>query len=183
VASPAATSTAVQAAASPSAIAIAVERVDGTVRTLADGTLVLTSGRSISVPASVIVVRSTVGSAADLHPGDYVAITGVRQPDNTLLASIVTVFPPSLGQVAPGQRPLPQGNLMTNATIDQVQGNSFTVSFPGGGAQVQLAPGAQVTRLVDAGISDVHPGDQVSVQVVDGTARLLTIESSSTQQP
>jgi hypothetical protein len=55
-------------------------------------------------------------TAADLHQGDYIAITAKRQPDNTLLASIVNVFPPSIGQVAPGQRPLPEGNLMLLAT-------------------------------------------------------------------
>jgi hypothetical protein len=159
--------------ASPSPAA--AERVDGTVQALADGTLTLTSGRSISMPAWVRVTRSTAITAADLHPGDYVAVTGTRQPDNTLLATIVNVFPPSLGQVAPGQRPLPQGNLMTNAIIDQVEGNGFTVSFPGGGARVQLAPDATITRQVDASLDDVHQGDTVTTQVVDGAARTLTI--------
>jgi hypothetical protein len=158
---------------------VAAERVDGTVQTLAGGTLTLTSGRSVSVPASVRVTRSSAITAGDLHPGDYVAITGTRQPDNTLLATIVNVFPPSLGQVAPGQRPLPQGNLMTNATIDQIEGSGFTVSFPGGGARVQLAPGAMITRQVDANLDDVHQGDTVTAQVVDGAARALTITASS----
>jgi hypothetical protein len=118
-------------------------------------------------------------TAADLHQGDYVAITGKRQPDNTVLASIVNVFPPSLGQVAPGQRPMPEGNLMTNASIDQLQGDALTVTFPGGGARVQLAPDATITRQVDASLDELHQGDNGTMQVVDNAARTVTITASS----
>jgi Domain of unknown function (DUF5666) len=147
-------------------------------RPIWSGTLTLTSGRTLSIPPSALVTRATSSSAADLRQGDYVAITGKRQSDNTVLASIVTVFPPSVGQLAPGQRPLPEGNLMTNATVDQVHGNTFTVTFPGGGARIQLAPDAQITRLADASLSDVHPGDMVVAQVVDGAVRMLSITST-----
>src|SRR5262245_22030154 len=64
----------------PAATTPPPERVDGMVQSLADGTLTLTSGRSISVPATVRVTRSTSIAAPDLHSGDYVAITGTRQP-------------------------------------------------------------------------------------------------------
>jgi hypothetical protein len=153
--------------------------VDGTVQAVAGSTLTLANGRSVSVPDSARVTRSTVITAADLHQGDYVAITAKRQPDNTLLASIVNVFPPSLGQTRPGQFPLPEGNLMTNASVDQIEGNRFTVSFPGGGARVELAPDARVTRQLDASLADLHPGDAVTLQVVDGAARFVTINSGS----
>ena len=176
---PASTPTAAPAAAIASPSPVAPERVQGTVQTMAGGTLTLSSGRSIAVPASTRVTRSTPITAADLHQGDYVAITAKRQPDNTLLASIVNVFPPSLGQIAPGQRPLPEGNLMTNASIDQLQGTAFTVTFPGGGARVQLAPDATITRQVDASLDDVHTGDTVTAQVVDGAARTLTIMATA----
>jgi hypothetical protein len=114
---------------------------------------------------------------ADLKPGLFVAITATRQPDNTLLATIVSVFPASLSAtVQGGQRPLPEGNLMTNATIDQVSGNSFTVSFPGGGAKITLAPNAQLIRRVDATPADIAPGTTVSAAVSDGAAQSVTIE-------
>jgi hypothetical protein len=181
---PSPTSPAVQSAASPavaaaSPSAVAAERVDGTVQSLVGGTVTLASGRSVSVPASARVTRSTKITAADLHQGDYVAITAKRQPDNTLLASIVNVFPVSVGQVGAGQRPLPEGNLMTNASIDQLQGNAFTVTFPGGGARVQLAPDATITRQVDSSLDDVHQGDSVIMQVVDNTARTVTITTGT----
>ena len=159
------------------------ERVDGVVQTVAGGQLTLTSGRGFTLPASARVLRSVPITPTDLKPGDYVAITAKRQPDNTLLASIVNVFPPSLGQVAPGQRPMPEGNLMTNATIDQVQGTGFTASFPGGGARVQLAPDARLARLVEASVAELQPGDTISAQVANEEARSVTIQPGGSPQP
>jgi hypothetical protein len=157
---------------------VAAERVDGVVRTAADGRVTLETGRAFAVPPSARVLRRMTIASSDLKVGDYVALTARRQPDNTLLASIVNVFPPSMGQVAPGQRPMTEGNLMTNATIDQIQGNSFTVAFTGGGARVQLAPDARVTRLVDASLADVRAGNAVSAQVANDAATSLTVESN-----
>jgi hypothetical protein len=114
---------------------------------------------------------------ADLKPGLFVAVTATRQPDNTLLATIASVFPASLSANVPGgQRPLPEGNLMTNATIDQVSGNSFTVTFPGGGARVTLAPNAQVIKQVDATPADITPGTTLSASVSNGAAVSVTIQ-------
>jgi predicted lipoprotein with Yx(FWY)xxD motif len=153
------------------------------VQAVAGGQLTLTSGRGFALPASARVLRSVPITPTDLKPGDYVAITAKRQPDNTLLASIVNIFPPSLGQVAPGQRPMPEGNLMTNATIDQVQGTGFTVSFPGGGARVQLAPDARLARLVEASVAELQPGDTISAQVANAEARSVTIQPGGSPQP
>ncbi|GAC1322622.1 MAG: hypothetical protein NVSMB2_20010 [Chloroflexota bacterium] len=165
------------AAASPSAPP--AERVDGTIQRFSGPQLTLASGRAFVVPSTVRVSRSTNIAAADLKTGDYVAITGNRQSDNIVLATIVNVFPPSLGQVAPGQRPLPEGNLMTNATIDQIQGTSFVVTFPGGGARIQLAPDARITRAIDATPAELVPGASISAQIVDNTARAITIQPAS----
>lgn len=152
-----------------------MERVEGTIQTFSGAQLTLSSGRSFSVPGTARISRSTNITAADLKTGDYVAITGNRQSDNTVLATIINVFPASLGQVAPGQRPLPEGNLMTNATIDQIEGTSMVVTFPGGGARIQLAPDAKITRAVDMTPADLVPGATISAQVTDNTARAITI--------
>lgn len=168
-------------AASPSAVAL--QRVEGMVTSFSGGRVVLSDGRSLSVPDGARISRSLPIDAADLRPGDYVAITGKRQPDNTVLASMVNVFPASLGQVAPGQRLLPEGNLMTNATIDQIEGRSLVVVFPGGGARVQLAPDAHITRGVDAALTDLVPGVAVVAMVVDDAARAITITGPDMESP
>jgi uncharacterized protein DUF5666 len=151
-------------------------RVSGTVQSI-DGTrITLTDGTSFALAADARVTQQRTVTAADLRSGQFVAVTAKRQPDNTLLATIVSVFPASLSTAVPGgQRPLPEGNLMTNASIDQVDGNSFTVTFTGGGAKVVLAPDAKLLQQTDATVGDLRPGATISATVSDGTARSVVI--------
>lgn len=174
---PAAPPVAAVGGAAPAGTANPATRVNGRVQTVASTAVTLADGTSFDVTPTTRIIRQQPMQPADLKPGLFVAITAMRQPDNTLLASIVSVFPASLSSNVPGgQRPLPQGNLMTNATIDQVSGNSFTVSFPGGGARVTLAPNAQVIRQVDATPADITAGVMVSASVSDGKALSVMIQ-------
>lgn len=169
------------AGASPSAVP--TQPVQGTVQSISGSQIALTNGTSFSLAASGRVVRAENITAADLKTGDYVAITGQRQQNNSVLATIVSVFPRSEVGLAPGQRPMPTGDLMTNATIDQIQGNTFTVTFPSGGANIELAPNAQINGRVDASISDLQPGTSVSAGVANGIANSVTINPSGSPQP
>jgi hypothetical protein len=163
--------------AAPAAPANPATRVTGQVQTVASSAVTLADGTSFTVTPTTRITRQQPMTPADLKPGLFVAITATRQPDNSLLASIVSVFPPSVSaNVAAGQRPLPEGNLMTNATIDQVSGNTFTVTFPGGGAKITLAPDARLIRQVDATPADITPGAMLSVSVVNGAAQSVTIQ-------
>ena len=174
-AQPAASSPASQASVAPSRSP--ATRVTGTVQTDAAGKVTLADGTSLDITPTTRVTQQQSITAADLKAGMFVAITGKRQPDNTVLASIVSVFPDSLRKVVPGgQRPLPEGNLMTNASIDQVTGNAFTVTFPGGGARITIAPDAQILKQVDATPADVKPGEKVSAAVVNGAALAISIQ-------
>ena len=153
------------------------ERVSGTVQTADGGKITLADGTSFTVADNARVFRQQTIAAADLKSGQFVAVTAKRQQDNTLLASIVSIFSDSLSKtIQGGQRPLPQGNLMTNATIDQVSGNSFTVTFTGGGANITLAPDAQILKQSDATTADIKPGAKVSAGVVNGTAQMVLIQ-------
>jgi hypothetical protein len=165
------------AGTAPAAPANPATRINGRVQTVASNTITLADGTSFTVTPTTRVVLQQAMTPADLKPGLFVAITATRQPDNTLLATIVSVFPASQSTSAPaGQRPLPEGNLMTNATIDQVSGNTFTVTFPGGGAKIMLAPNAQLTRRVDATPADIKPGTMVSASVSNGEAQSVTVQ-------
>lgn len=69
--------------------------------------------------------RLTVRSAADataLKPGAFVGTTAVAQPDGTLLAQEVHVFPESMRGNGEGHRPMDTepGSTMTNATIASI---------------------------------------------------------------
>src|SRR5581483_11937435 len=115
-----------------------VERVTGTVASVDNGKVSMQDGKSFTVNGQTAITRRSVVDASAIKTGQTVAVTAKRQPDNTLLASIVTVFSTPPNGFPLGQRPLDAGNLMTNATVDQVSGASFTVTFPDGGAKVQL---------------------------------------------
>lgn len=69
--------------------------------------------------------RLTARSAADptaLKPGAFVGTTAVAQPDGTLLAREVHVFPESMRGNGEGHRPMDTepGSTMTNATIASI---------------------------------------------------------------
>jgi hypothetical protein len=163
--------------AAPAAPANPATRVNGRVQTVASGAVTLADGTSFTLTPTTRITRQQPMTPADLKPGLFVAITATRQPDNTLLATIVSVFPPSVSANVPaGQRPLPEGNLMTNATIDQVSGSTFTVTFPGGGAKITLAPNAQLIRQLDATPADITPGAALSASVANGAALSVAIQ-------
>lgn len=169
----AATPTPTAAAATNAASAPATNanaRVSGTIQAVSGQTVNLADGKSFTLTDKTRIIRTEVIKAGDLKSGDYVAVTAKRQPDNTLLASIVNVFPASMNGVAVGQRPMTGGNLMTNATIDKTTSDGFTVTFPGGGAQIKLAPDAQINRLVDGTANDLKAGAVVSALVQAGMA-------------
>jgi hypothetical protein len=159
-------------AAAASAAPSAATRVDGLVRTATSSALTLTDGTVLPVTVTTRIVRTDKATIADLTPGLFVAITAKQQPDTTLLASIVNVFPASLGSAIPaGQRPLADGNLMTNApiaAIDQVSGSSFTVTFSGTTAKVVLGPGAVITKQTDVKPEEIPVGTQISATVRGG---------------
>jgi len=99
-AQPAASSPASQASVAPSRSP--ATRVTGTVQTDAAGKVTLADGTSLDITPTTRVTQQQSITAADLKAGMFVAITGKRQPDNTVLASIVSVFPDSLRKVVPG---------------------------------------------------------------------------------
>ncbi len=146
---------------------------------LAPDRLVLTDGTVLDIAPATRVVRTERATIADLAPGVVVAVTAKQQADRTLLASMVNVFAASVaGSITPGQRPLPQGDLMTNApiaSVDQVSGSSFTVTFAGGSAKVVLAPGAVLTKQIDVRLDSIAPGTRVVAMVRGGVVQSVQI--------
>ena len=177
---PAPTTSATAAPAAASASAPAATRVDGTVQSASATAVTLADGTVLQLTPTTRIVRTDRATVADLKPGLFLAITAKQQPDNTLLASIVNIFPASLGAtIQAGQRPLAEGNLMTNApiaSIDQVSGSSFTVTFSGTTAKVVLGPGAVITRQTDVDPSAIPVGTKISATVRAGVAQSISYQ-------
>src|SRR5450756_2429956 len=152
------------------------QRVTGTVQSVVAGKITLTDGNTLTLDPNTQVIRVQPATAADLQPQDYVAITAAKQQDGTLLASMINIFAESQRGVGAGQRPLPGDNLMTNATIASVNGDTFTATFPGGNATVKLAPDAKIAKFVQAAPTDITSGSNVSALVVNGVVRAITLQ-------
>lgn len=151
-------------------------RVSGAIQTIADNKVMLQDGASFAVASSTQISRVVSASLGDLRPGDYVAVTAMRQPDDSLKATVVNIFPAAARGAANGQFPMTGGNLMTNAAIAKVSASGFTVSFPGGGENVTLASDARITRSVAAQQSALTPGARITAAVRDGVAQSITVQ-------
>ena len=162
------------APATPSAPARPL-RVTSTVTSLSGGKLVLANGQTYDVTDQTRYLKVSSVSASSLKVGDYIAITGQRQTDNSVLATLINVFPPQLKGVAPGQRPLPGGNLMTTATIAAIKGTEVDVTWSNGGAKIILASNVKVTQMQTATAADVQAGVAVAVTYSGSTATSVTL--------
>jgi len=68
------------------------------------------------------LVAVSKARAADIKTGSFVGATAVAQPDGTLKASEVHIFPESMRGTGEGHRPMDSlpGSTMTNATVSHV---------------------------------------------------------------
>ena len=115
------------------------ERLSGEVVDLADGKITVrtASGQPLTV-ALADNARITIRAPADLtrlDQGLYVGATAALQPDGTLVASQINVFPESMRGTNEGHRPManPSGSTMTNATVRQVANTVTNASVTGVG--------------------------------------------------
>jgi Domain of unknown function (DUF5666) len=147
----------------------------GTVTAVSGDTVTLQDGTTLTLTPQTAVTRRVAASPSDVQKGVALAVTAKRQPDNTLLASEVVLFD-SVSSSFFRQFPMDAGNIMTNATVDQMSGNSFTVTFPGGGDRVTLAPDAKVSKVVKGQTSDIKVGQSISASVNGSTAQSVSIQ-------
>ncbi len=185
----------VAAAVAPSARAQAVTRVRGAIVSLAGETLVVSgaaASTTITVPQAATVTAARATQLADIKPGSFIGSAAVKQPDGTLRALEVHVFPESMRGTGEGSRPWDQGpqSSMTNGTVGRItgsQGRDLTVDYPGGqqtvtvpadvpivsyapGQRDMLVPGAAVVLNATKAADGSLRADRVTVAV--GDARL-----------
>jgi hypothetical protein len=146
--------------------------VTGTIQSITASEVTLADGQHFAITPKTSYVKQVAMTPSDLQTGMYAGITAKRQGDNSLLASVIDVF----AQKGTGsQFPLPGGALMTNATIDKIDGNTLTVSWPGGGALVKLDSGTKIYRDQPGTAADAKVGSMVTVVEVNGTAAALRL--------
>jgi hypothetical protein len=182
---------AVQAQSPPTRIRGEVEKAEGDtlmVKTVdgASAKIALASGYSVGG-----VVKAT---AADIKKGGFVGVGARPQPDGSLLAVQVFIFPEAMRGTGEGHRPwgvLPDST-MTNATVSEtvsrVDGANVMLAYPGGEQKVTITPDANIIMAAPAEMSELVAGAQVAMTATrqaDGSfsASRVTIAKSGARLP
>ena len=79
---------------------------------------------------------------SDIGAGNYVGTTAVKQPDGTLKALEVHIFPESSRGTGEGHRPwdLQPGSTMTNANVDKIEAFAAEIPAPRTSSNSGLRP-------------------------------------------
>lgn len=149
------------AVAAPARIRGEIAAVDGKVLTIRT-----TSGEEVKVALADKVQVGAVARAtlADIGPDAYVGAAGMPQPDGTVKALEVHIFPAALRGAGEGNRDfdLAPGSTMTNAAVtgkvDVEGGSKLTLTYKGGSKTLIVPPKTPIVKLVSGSISDVKPG-------------------------
>jgi len=169
------------AAAQLSNKAPAPERVRGDVVSVADNTITVKSrgGETLTLKLAddARVSLAEKADLSDVRDGSFIGTTAVPQPDGTLRAIEVHVFPDSMRGTGEGHRPwdLQPGSTMTNATVSsakasstmtnatvsKVAGRKLTLKYAGGEKTVVLPSDVAVVKLEPADRSRLSPGAHV----------------------
>lgn len=173
-------------------------RVRGTVERIDAQALVVKTPEGLSTTVALAPNFSVGGvvkaTTADIRKGGFIGVGARPQPDGTLMAVQVFIFPEAMRGTGEGHRPwgvLPDST-MTNATVaetvSRVDGANVVLSYPGGEQKVTINPDANIIMAAPAQASELVPGAQVAMTAArqaDGSlsASRITIAKPGAQLP
>lgn len=169
-----------------------IEKVDGDVLTIKSR-----EGDTLTLHLTPDYTVGTVvkASLADIKQGSFVGTSAIPQPDGTLKALEVHIFPEAQRGTGEGFRPwdLQPGSTMTNATVtssvNSVDGHTLTLTYKGGEKKVIIPPNIPIVMNAPADKSDVQAGVPISVsraqKLPDGTlqASRITVGKNGVAPP
>jgi hypothetical protein len=140
----------------------------------------------VRLPDKVTVGGVETAKLSDISAGNYIGTAAVKQPDGSLKALEVHIFPESARGTREGHRPwdLQPGSTMTNAnvekvqprTVAKVQGQLLTLKYKDGEQKVFIPPGTPVVKNVPGDRSLLKVGTGVYVAAVRGEDGTLTAD-------
>jgi hypothetical protein len=165
------------AAQTPVRVRGAIEGLDGNVLTVKarEGDQVKIRLNDNYVVAAVIPTE--LGAIA---PGSFIGTAAMKQPDGSLVALEVLVFPEAMRGTGEGHYPwdLQPESTMTNATVATVaevpKGRELTLTFKGESNKVTVPPGVPIVTFVPGDKSMLTPGAKVFVGTTKGADGTLT---------
>lgn len=154
------------------ALAQALSRVRGSiesvgpdslkVRTRAGDTVTLKLAEDLKITEIAPIDVSAI------KPGAFIGTAAVTQPDGTLKAREVQVFPESMRGLGEGHRPWDLGanSTMTNGTVGDLKvsnGRHLTLTYKGGEQKVFVPPGVPVITYEPGSRALLKPGAHVII--------------------
>ncbi len=160
------------------ALAQAPLRAHGTIESTSGATLVLkpSSGPdlTVNVADNAQIYGAVAMKVADVKTGDYVAVTGMPQPDGTQKAVYVVIFPEAMRGIGEGFRPFGAGTTMTNATVDttvaSANGQAITVKYKGGEQKITIVPDTKIISYVPGDKGELKAGAHISIPRIEKSA-------------
>lgn len=152
-----------------------IEQVHGSVVTITTregGTVDLTLTPDAKIAALVPADLAAAGK------GSFIGTAAVPQPDGTLQAQEVLIFPEAMRGVGEGHRAwdLTPDSTMTNATVEatvtNAAGRVLTLTYKDGGKQLLVPPGTPIVTLEPGDPSLLKVGNHVflsATQAADGS--------------
>jgi len=170
----------------PGALAETPSRIRGTVTSLDGSALhVMASGGQdvvVTLSPNYSVTAVVPAKLSEVQPGSFIGTAAETQPDGTLVAKEVHVFPESMRGSGEGHRGFDLGpkSTMTNGTVGQevkgTSGNTLTVAYKGGEKSILVPPGVPVVSFAPGDKSMLVQGAHVIVQAQEGAAGALMTE-------
>jgi hypothetical protein len=152
-----------------------IERIDGPIYVVKarDG-----SELKLTLADNAQIAGIIKASLSDIKQNSFVGVTAMPQPDGSLSAVEVHIFPESMRGTGEGHYPwdLQPQSTMTNASVDQigsaVDGRTLTLKYKDGEKKITVAASAPIVTYVPGDKSDIKPGAKVfivAVKQADGT--------------
>jgi hypothetical protein len=153
-----------------------IEALDGQ-----DIRIVSRSGQKVSLRlAGDMQVQAVVPISIDaIRPGSFIGSAAVTQPDGTLRALEVHVFPEAMRGTGEGHRPFDLGpeSTMTNGTVGDVvlsSGRTLKVGYKGGEKTIVVPPETPIVTYEPGSRALLVNGAHVIVFATEGPANSLT---------
>ncbi|HEY2257679.1 MAG TPA: DUF5666 domain-containing protein [Variovorax sp.] len=154
--------------------------VRGAISAVADDSITVHTTRGedlkIMMTPQTQVRAVTLASIGDIKPGSYIGTAATPQPDGSLKALEVHVFPPAMAGTGDGHRAwdLKPNSTMTNGTVGDLvasNGRTLTLKYKGGEKKVVVPD--------DVPIVNLEPGDRSLLMV--GTKVVLFATKAADQ--
>jgi hypothetical protein len=157
-------------------------RIRGTIERV-DGAIYVVKARDgaelrVTVADNPQIAGIIKASLSDIKQNSFVGVTAMPQPDGSLSAVEVHIFPEAMRGTGEGHYPwdLQPQSTMTNANVEQVvsaiDGRTLPLKYKDGEKKITVPANAPIVTYVPGDKGDIKPGAKVfivAVKQADGT--------------